>query len=61
MELQRCENRVYFLPVNILTVGAPASWAARHTTVCLDYKVEVTFVCILNLYSDLKIQSCVCL
>ena len=26
-----------------------------------NYKVEVIFVCILNLYSDLKIQSCVCL
>ena len=25
------------------------------------YKIEVIFVCILNLYSDLKIQSCVCL
>ena len=36
IELHRCENCVFFLPVNILTGGTPASWAARHTTVCLD-------------------------
>ena len=34
-----CENRDLVIPVNILTyfVRAPFSWAARHTTVCLDY------------------------
>ena len=35
-EIQRCENDVFVLPVYILTGVAPASWAARHTTVCLD-------------------------
>ena len=35
-ELQRCENRVYFFPVIYSRCGAPASWASRHTTVCLD-------------------------
>jgi len=41
-ELHRCENHVLFLPVNILTVWRTlASWAARHTTVSLDYIVLV--------------------
>ena len=33
-----CENRDFVVPVNILTTfaHAPFSWAARHTTVCLD-------------------------
>ena len=32
------ENRDFVVPVNILTLfaHAPFSWAARHTTVCLD-------------------------
>jgi len=32
------ENRYFVVPVNILTLFAcaPFSWAARHTTVCLD-------------------------
>jgi len=32
------ENRDFSVPVNILTTFAHAqfSWAARHTTVCLD-------------------------
>ena len=32
------ENRDLVIPVNILTyfARAPSSWAARHTTVCLD-------------------------
>ena len=32
------ENRDFVVPVNILTpfARAPFSWAARHTTVCLD-------------------------
>ena len=32
------ENRDFVVPVNILTTfaHAPFSWAARHTTVCLD-------------------------
>ena len=32
------ENRYFVVPVNILTpfARAPFSWAARHTTVCLD-------------------------
>ena len=35
--MQRCENDVFFLPVNIPPrCGVPASWAARHTIVCLD-------------------------
>ena len=35
------ENRDFVVPVNILTpfAHAPFSWAARHTTVCLDIKV----------------------
>jgi len=37
-ELQMRENRDFVVPVNMLTlfVHAPFSWAARHTTVCLD-------------------------
>jgi len=33
-----CENRDFVVPVNILTpfAHAPFSWAARHTTMCLD-------------------------
>ena len=33
-----CENRDFVVPVNILTpfARAPFSWAAQHTTVCLD-------------------------
>ena len=32
------ENRDFVVPVNILTpfAHAPFSWAARHTTMCLD-------------------------
>jgi len=32
------ENRDFVVPVNIFTTfaHAPFSWAARHTTVCLD-------------------------
>jgi len=37
LELHKCENQVLFLLVNILMVWRVlASWAARHTTVCLD-------------------------
>ena len=37
------ENRDFVVPVNILTpfAHAPFSWAARHTTVCLDFKLHV--------------------
>ena len=40
------ENRDFVVPVNILTTfaHAPFSWAARHTTVCLDllqYHIEI--------------------
>ena len=40
-----CENDVFFLPVNLYSrCGAPASWAARHTIVCLDYtKLSMDF------------------
>ena len=33
-----CENQDFVVPVNILTpfAQAPFSWAARHTTGCLD-------------------------
>ena len=33
------ENCDFVVPVNILTTftRAPFSWAARHTTVCLDF------------------------
>ena len=35
------ENRDFVVPVNILTpfARAPFSWAARHTTVCLDIRI----------------------
>ena len=34
------ENHEFVVPVNVLTqfARAPFSWAARHTTVCLDYR-----------------------
>ena len=37
------ENRDFVVPVNILTTfaRAPFSWAARHTTVCLDQATHV--------------------
>ena len=37
------ENRDFVVPVNILTTfaHAPFSWAARHTTVCLDGLLQV--------------------
>ena len=41
-ELQRCENRIYFLPVIYSRCGAPASLAERHTTVCLDHRKHFT-------------------
>ena len=33
-----CKDYDFVVPVNILTLFArtPLSWAARHTTVCLD-------------------------
>ena len=38
------ENRDFVVPVNILTTFAhtPFSWAARHTTVCLDQQYYST-------------------
>ena len=38
MELLMRENLDFVVPVNILTpfAHAPFSWAAQHTTVCLD-------------------------
>ena len=40
------ENRDSVVPVNILTpfARAPFSWAARHTTVCLDILVSVDYL-----------------
>jgi len=39
------ENRNFVVPVSILTpfAHAPFSWAARHTTVCLDYSILLCF------------------
>ena len=39
-----CENDVFFLPVKLIysRCGAPASWAARHTIVCLDTPFQYT-------------------
>jgi len=57
------ENRDFVVPVNIPTpfARAPFSWAARHTTVCLDhmilscyYRVTVT----LRDYSKMRQQYC---
>ena len=44
-ELRRCENCVFFLQACQYTHGcyAPASWAARHTTVCLDYNTYTVY------------------
>ena len=38
-----CENRDFVVPVNILTPFARAlfSWATRHTTVCLDWRMRI--------------------
>ena len=40
------ENRDFVVPVNILTTfaRAPFSWAARHTTVCLDLVIPTYFL-----------------
>ena len=39
------ENRDFVVPVNILITfaRAPFSWAARHTTVCLDKNKKKNF------------------
>ena len=44
-KLPMCENHVFFVPVDILysRCGVLASWAARHTTVCLDYYYYYSF------------------
>ena len=41
------ENRDFVVPVNILTpfAHAPFSWAARHTTVCLDVSLNTLATC----------------
>ena len=39
-ERQRCENCVFFLLI-YSRCGTPASWAARHITMCLD-TLEIT-------------------
>jgi len=40
VELQMCENGIFFTPVKYtLVCRVPqVSWAARHTTVCLDHE-----------------------
>ena len=40
------ENRDFVVPVNILTTfaHAPFSWAARHTTVCLDNPFTINII-----------------
>ena len=35
-------------PLGYATGCAPASWAARHTTVCLDYSFKILFLHWLN-------------
>ena len=44
-ELQRCKNRIFFLPVNILTVLHAGFLAARHTTMCLDILYGLVLFC----------------
>ena len=41
------ENRDFVVPVNILTTfaHAPFSWAARHTTMCLDSNLHMLKRC----------------
>ena len=41
MELRMCENLILFLPVNTNThsIAPLAFLAARHTTMCLDYRM----------------------
>ena len=58
------ENRDFVVPVNILTTfaRAPFSWAARHTTVCLDqdlFKVSLGQLQCLC-YVPLFVQMCDC-
>ena len=51
-----CENRDFVVPVNILTpfAHAPFSWAARHTTVCLDLDIVIFNTTLLSAHvSDL--------
>jgi len=47
-----CENCNFVVPVNIVTpfANAPFSWAARHTTICLDHKSMLTEI-IPSIYS----------
>ena len=49
MELCMREKAVFFLPVNILTVWSPAFLAARHTTVCLDFRMIYVNDCSIRL------------
>ena len=44
IKLQRYENRIFFLPVNILTVLHAGFLAIRHTTMCLDKVLTGTLV-----------------
>ena len=48
------ENSDFVVPVNILTpfVHAPFSWAAQHTTVCLDYCTSLHRKICLFLFRD---------
>jgi len=58
------ENRDFVVPVNILTpfAHAPFSWAARHTTVCLNSGLwperGVAIACISTPYKKLANSSC---
>ena len=49
------ENRDFVVPVNILTpfAHAPFSWAARHTTVCLDMLLLINCI----VYSVLHVYA----
>jgi len=37
-------EKIIVLSVNTHGCGVPASWAARHTTVCLDYHKVIIFI-----------------
>ena len=59
------ENQDFVVPVNILTLfaRAPFSWAARHTTVCLDIRVPDEMMASFYMYSHkslLKAKVCMC-
>ena len=53
------ENHDFVVPVNILTTfaHAPFSWAARHTTVCLDVRMPTYEISVVTYPSKILVET----